>query len=30
MEYLEIASPADFKTIEMPGPCPIPPVTPWD
>jgi quercetin dioxygenase-like cupin family protein len=30
MEYLEIASPADFKTIEMPGPCAVPPVTPWD
>ncbi len=29
MEYLEIASPADFTTIEMPGPCAIPPVTPW-
>lgn len=30
MEYLEIASPADFKTIEMPGPCEVPPVTPWE
>ncbi len=30
MEHPEIASPADFKTIEMPGPCAIPPVTPWD
>jgi quercetin dioxygenase-like cupin family protein len=29
MEYLEIASPADFKTIEMPGPCPVPEPTPW-
>lgn len=29
MEYLEIASPADFKTVEVEGPCPIPPVTPW-
>lgn len=30
MEYLEIAAPADFGTVEMPGPCPIPPVTPWE
>jgi quercetin dioxygenase-like cupin family protein len=30
MEYLEIASPADFTTIEMPAPCAVPPVTPWD
>jgi quercetin dioxygenase-like cupin family protein len=29
MEYLEIASPANFTTIEMPGPCPVPPPTPW-
>jgi quercetin dioxygenase-like cupin family protein len=29
MEYLEIAGPADFKTIEEAAPCPIPPVTPW-
>jgi quercetin dioxygenase-like cupin family protein len=29
MEYLEIAAPADFKTIEMPAPCPVPPPTPW-
>ena len=29
MEYLEIASPADLKTVEMPGPCPVPPPTPW-
>ena len=29
MEYLEIASPADFKTIPMPAPCPVPPPTPW-
>ena len=30
MEYLEIASPADFKTIEMPGPVPVPAPTPWE
>jgi quercetin dioxygenase-like cupin family protein len=29
MEYLEIAAPADFKTVDMPGPCPVPPPTPW-
>ena len=29
MEYLEIASPADFKTIPMPAPCAVPPPTPW-
>lgn len=29
MEYLEIAAPADFKTIEVQGPCEVPPVTPW-
>jgi quercetin dioxygenase-like cupin family protein len=29
MEYLEIAAPADFKTIEVQGPCAVPPVTPW-
>lgn len=29
MEYLEIASPADFKTVEMPAPASVPPVTPW-
>ena len=28
MEYLEIAGPADFKTVDEPGPCPVPPVTP--
>ena len=28
MEYLEIAAPADFKTIEVKGPCEVPPVTP--
>jgi len=30
MEYLEITAPADFKTVEMPPICPLPPVTPWD
>jgi quercetin dioxygenase-like cupin family protein len=29
MEYLEIVSPADFKTVEVPGPVPVPPPTPW-
>jgi quercetin dioxygenase-like cupin family protein len=29
MEYLEIAAPADFKTVDVKGPCAIPPVTPW-
>jgi mannose-6-phosphate isomerase-like protein (cupin superfamily) len=29
MEYLEIVSPADFTTVPMPGPCEVPPVTPW-
>ena len=29
MEYLEIAAPADFKTIEVEGPCEVPAVTPW-
>jgi quercetin dioxygenase-like cupin family protein len=29
MEYLEIAAPADFKTVEVPGPCEVPPVTKW-
>jgi len=30
IEYLEIASPADFKTIPMPAPCPVPTPTPWN
>ena len=30
MEYLEIASPADFSTVPLPAPCAIPPVPPWD
>ena len=29
MEYLEIVSPANFKTVEMPGPCEVPTPTPW-
>ncbi len=29
MEYLEVVSPADFATIDVDGPCPIPPPTPW-
>jgi mannose-6-phosphate isomerase-like protein (cupin superfamily) len=29
MEYLEIVSPADFATVEVEGPCEIPPSTPW-
>jgi mannose-6-phosphate isomerase-like protein (cupin superfamily) len=30
MEYLEIVSPADFKTVEMPpATATVPPVTPW-
>jgi hypothetical protein len=30
MEYLEVAAPAEFGTIEMPAPRKsVPPVTPW-
>lgn len=29
MEYLEIVSPADFGTVPVNGPCPIPKPTPW-
>ena len=29
MEYLEAAGPADFGTVEMPGPFEAPAVTPW-
>jgi quercetin dioxygenase-like cupin family protein len=29
MEYLEIVGPADFDTVPVEGPCPVPPVTPW-
>ena len=31
MEYLEIVSPADFGTVDMPAPTAnVPPVTPWE
>jgi quercetin dioxygenase-like cupin family protein len=30
MEYLEIAGPADFATIDMPPAAVVPPPTPWD
>jgi len=29
MEYLEVVGPADFTSIEAPGPCPGPSPTPW-
>lgn len=29
MEYLEIVSPADFKTVEVAGPCAVPDPAPW-
>ena len=29
MEYLEIVSPADFKTVDVEPVCDIPPPTPW-
>ena len=29
MEYLEVVGPADFKTIEVDGPCAVPAPTPW-
>ena len=29
MEYLEIVSPADFKTIDMPAPCAVPAPKKW-
>ncbi|KVL00227.1 cupin domain-containing protein [Burkholderia cepacia] len=29
MEYLEIVGPADFKSIDVDGPCTVPPPTPW-
>jgi mannose-6-phosphate isomerase-like protein (cupin superfamily) len=29
MEYLEIAAPADFTTVEMPPAAKVPPPTPW-
>jgi quercetin dioxygenase-like cupin family protein len=29
MEYLEVVGPADFKTVDTPGPCPVPAPKPW-
>ncbi|MGZ5204100.1 MAG: cupin domain-containing protein [Caldimonas sp.] len=29
MEYLEVVGPADFGTVDMPAPCPVPAPTPW-
>ena len=29
MEYIEIDGPADFTTIDMPGPAPVPAPAPW-
>ena len=29
MEYLEVVGPADFKSIDVEGPCEIPAPTPW-
>ena len=29
MEYLEVVGPADFKTVDVDGPCAVPPITPW-
>ncbi len=29
MEYLEVVAPADFTTIDMPAPCPVPQPAPW-
>ncbi|MGU8079785.1 cupin domain-containing protein [Burkholderia pyrrocinia] len=29
MEYLEIVGPADFKSIDVEGPCAVPAPTPW-
>jgi mannose-6-phosphate isomerase-like protein (cupin superfamily) len=29
MEYLEIVGPADFGTVDVAGPCAVPPVMPW-
>jgi len=30
MEYLEIVGPADFRTLDAPAPCAVPPPTAWD
>jgi quercetin dioxygenase-like cupin family protein len=29
MEYLEIVGPADFSSVDVPGPCEVPAPTPW-
>ena len=29
MAYLEIVSPGDFKSIDVPAPCEVPAPTPW-
>ena len=29
MEYLEIVGPADFGTLDVEGPCPVPAPKPW-
>jgi quercetin dioxygenase-like cupin family protein len=29
MEYLEIVGPADFKSVDVDGPCEVPQPTPW-
>jgi quercetin dioxygenase-like cupin family protein len=29
MEYLEIVAPADFKSVDVEGPCAVPPPMPW-
>ena len=29
MEYLEIVGPADFTSVDVEGPCAVPPPTPW-
>lgn len=30
MEYFEVVGPADFSSISVAGPCPVPAPTPWD
>ncbi len=30
MEYLEVVSPADFKTVDVAGPCAVPAPAAWD
>jgi quercetin dioxygenase-like cupin family protein len=29
MEYLEVAAPANFGSVDVEGPCQVPPVIPW-